>query len=59
MVPVAGIEANVRANPDDNHLLVTLIAGKADWLITGDSDFDELSRQYPIITPSEFVQRFL
>ncbi|HEU0219733.1 MAG TPA: putative toxin-antitoxin system toxin component, PIN family [Gallionella sp.] len=59
VVPIAGIEANVPADPDDNHLLATLIAGKADWLITGDSDFDGLSGQYPIISPGEFVQRFL
>jgi len=59
VVSIAGVEADVPADPDDNHLLATLIAGKADWLITGDSDFDELSGQYPIITPGEFVRRFL
>lgn len=59
VVSIAGIEADVPADPDDNHLLATLIAGKADWLITGDSDFDELSGQYPIIAPGEFVRRFL
>ena len=59
IVTIAGVEANVPADPSDNHLLACLIASKADWLITGDSDFDELSGQYPIIAPSEFVRRFL
>lgn len=59
VVSIAGVEADVPAGPGDNHLLATLIAGKADWLITGDSDFDELSGQYPIIAPGEFVRRFL
>ena len=56
---IAGIDAAVPADPNDNHLLATLIASKADWLITGDSDFDELYGQYPIIAPNEFVRRFL
>ncbi|MBI5438078.1 MAG: putative toxin-antitoxin system toxin component, PIN family [Nitrosomonadales bacterium] len=59
VVSIAGIDAAVPADPNDNHLLATLIASKADWLITGDSDFDELCGQYPIIAPNEFVRRFL
>jgi uncharacterized protein len=59
LVSTLGVEANVPADPDDSHLLATLIASKADWLITGDSDFDELTAQYPIITPGEFVRRYL
>jgi putative PIN family toxin of toxin-antitoxin system len=59
VVSIAGVEANVPADPDDNHLLATLIVSKADWLITGDRDFDEISESHPIISPSEFVRRFL
>ncbi len=59
LVSIVGVEANVPADPKDNHLLATLIASKSDWLITGDRDFDELSEGQPIITPSEFVRRFL
>ncbi|TAN79126.1 MAG: putative toxin-antitoxin system toxin component, PIN family [Gallionella sp.] len=59
VVSIGGVEANVPADPNDNPLLASLIASKADWLITGDSDFDELSGQYPIIAPGEFVRRFL
>jgi putative PIN family toxin of toxin-antitoxin system len=59
LVNIAGIEANVPADSNDNHLLAALIASKADWLIAGDSDFDELAGQYSIITPGEFVRRYL
>ena len=59
VVCIDGVEANVPADPGDNHLLATLTISKADWLITGDSDFDELTGQYPIITPGEFVRRYL
>lgn len=59
LVSVIGVEAHVPADPNDNHLLATLIASQADYLITGDSDFDELLSQYPIITPGDFAQRFL
>jgi uncharacterized protein len=59
VVSIAGIEATVPADPDDDHLLATLIAGKADWLITGDRDFDVLSARYPVISPGEFAKRFL
>lgn len=59
VVSIGGIEVSVPADPDDDHLLATLIAGKADWLITGDRDFDVLAGRYPVISPSEFVRRFL
>lgn len=59
VVDIVGVEANVPADSNDNHLLATLIASNADWLITGDSDFNELIGRYPIISPGEFVRRFL
>ncbi|TXT26582.1 MAG: PilT protein domain-containing protein [Gallionellaceae bacterium] len=59
MAHIADIVADVPADPNDNHLLATLIASKSDWLITGDGDFDGLSGQYPIIAPGEFARRFL
>jgi putative PIN family toxin of toxin-antitoxin system len=59
VVSVEGVKANVPADPDDNHLLATLIASKADWLITGDGDFDDLYELHPIIAPGEFVRRYL
>jgi len=59
VVSIAGVEANVPDDPDDNHLLATVIASKADWLITGDRDFDALSASHPIISPAEFLRLFL
>ena len=59
VVSVEGVKANVPADPDDNQLLATLIASKADWLITGDCDFDDLYELHPIIAPGEFVRRYL
>jgi putative PIN family toxin of toxin-antitoxin system len=44
---------------DDRVVLATLVAGGADWLITGDGDLIELSKQFPILTPGAFVERFL
>ena len=58
-VSIEGIQAHVPADANDNHLLATLMASNADWLITGDRDFDALTGQHPIITPGEFVRRFL
>lgn len=59
VVDIVGVEANVPADSNDNHLLATLIVSNADWLITGDSDFNELIGLHPIISPGEFVRRFL
>jgi len=44
---------------DDWMVLATLVAGRADWLITGDMDLLALSSQFPILTPTAFVERFL
>lgn len=59
IVSIEGVNAYVPADSDDNHLLATLIASKADWLITGDKDFDSLLQHHPIISPGEFVRRYL
>ena len=37
-------------------LLATLIAGKADYLVTGDSDLLVLRENYAIITPAQFFE---
>ena len=44
-------------DPDDIPVLATLIAGKADVLVTGDADLLVLRGQFPVETPREFVQR--
>jgi putative PIN family toxin of toxin-antitoxin system len=44
-------------DPQDAPILATLIASKADVLVTGDRDLLELRGKYPIQTPAEFVRR--
>jgi putative PIN family toxin of toxin-antitoxin system len=44
-------------DPDDAFILASLIASRADLLITGDQDLLALRDQYPIETPAEFLRR--
>lgn len=44
-------------DPADQPVLLTLLAARADYLITGDKDLLALASQYPILTPSEFWTR--
>jgi putative PIN family toxin of toxin-antitoxin system len=41
----------------DGPVLETLLAARADYLITGDKDLLALSGKYPIVTPAEFWER--
>ena len=41
----------------DRKVLGTLLAAKADYLITGDKDLLALAEKYPIITPTAFWER--
>ena len=47
----------VPRDPKDNFILATLIAGKAEYLVTGDADLLALRDRYPVLTPAEFAQR--
>jgi len=49
-------DANLR-DPADQPVLLTLLAAKADYLITGDKDLLALAKQYPIVTPTGFWVR--
>lgn len=44
-------------DPDDAPILGALVAGDADFLVTGDRDLLALRDRYPIETPAEFVRR--
>jgi putative PIN family toxin of toxin-antitoxin system len=44
-------------DPADQPVLLTLVAAKVDYLVTGDKDLLALAGQYPIITPAEFWAR--
>jgi putative PIN family toxin of toxin-antitoxin system len=58
IVDLSGTSVSVPLDPDDIPILATLVAAKADVLITGDSDLLALSDQYAIISPAEFIRRF-
>ncbi|TAL83597.1 MAG: putative toxin-antitoxin system toxin component, PIN family [Candidimonas sp.] len=46
-------EAALR-DPADQPVLATLVAAKADYLVTGDKDLLTLADKHPIVTPAEF-----
>jgi putative PIN family toxin of toxin-antitoxin system len=57
LVDVSATAASVPKDPGDNIILATLIASKAECLITGDTDLLSLRDRYAILTPAEFVTR--
>ena len=57
IVDLSGTFVEVPMDPDDVPVLATLVAAKADVLITGDSDLLALCDRYAILTPAEFVRK--
>ena len=58
-VDLAGVEVPRPRDADDQFVLATLVAGQAEWLVTGDADLLVLAEQFPILTPAAFVERCL
>lgn len=56
IVSLKGIIASVPTDPEDNMVLATYIASKAEYLISGDNDLLNLASSYTILSPSEFVK---
>ena len=54
--PAVAAEPDLR-DPKDGPILGTLLAARADYLITGDKDLIALGDKYPILTPAAFWQR--
>ncbi len=54
--PSAAQDEQLR-DPNDQPVLATLVAGDADYLITGDQDFLALADRHPILTPAQFWAR--
>ena len=54
--PSTAKDADLR-DPGDQAVLGTLLAAKADYLITGDKDLLALADKYPILTPALFWER--
>lgn len=57
MVDIDGVTATVPLDPQDAPILASLLAAKADYLVTGDSDLLVLHEQYPVLTPAAFAGR--
>jgi putative PIN family toxin of toxin-antitoxin system len=58
-VDLSGVEVPRPRDAADAMVLATLVAGQADWLVSGDEDLLVLANQFPILTPAAFVARFL
>lgn len=54
--PLAETDPALR-DPADQPILGTLLAARADYLLTGDKDLLALADRYPILTPAAFWQR--
>ncbi|HEU5350699.1 MAG TPA: putative toxin-antitoxin system toxin component, PIN family [Terracidiphilus sp.] len=44
-------------DPADQAILGTLIAARANYLITGDKDLLAIAGRYPVVTPAQFWER--
>jgi putative PIN family toxin of toxin-antitoxin system len=54
--PSGDVGAGLR-DKADQQILGTLLASRADYLITGDKDLLALAGRYPIVTPAAFWER--
>ncbi len=57
VVDIALVKQEVPTDPDDSPILASLIAAKADYLVSGDGDLLAPGNLYPILSPTEFVRR--
>jgi len=55
--PDEGLDEILR-DPADQAILQTLLAAKAQYLITGDKDLLVLAGRYPVMTPADFWARY-
>ncbi|QUN31843.1 putative toxin-antitoxin system toxin component, PIN family (plasmid) [Cupriavidus sp. KK10] len=57
IVEPSGAPDEALRDPADQPILLTLLAAKAQYLITGDKDLLALADRYPIVTPTDFWAR--
>jgi putative PIN family toxin of toxin-antitoxin system len=57
VVDISSTNVEVPRDPQDVSVLATLVAGGANYLVTGDKDLLTLGHDYPIVTPAEFASR--
>lgn len=49
----------VEKDHDDSPILETLVTSQSDWLVTGDKVLLELRNRYPIVSVSEFADKWI
>ena len=57
VIEPAGAQDEALRDPDDQPVLLTLLASRASYLITGDKDLLALAERHPIVTPARFWAR--
>ncbi|WP_316157813.1 putative toxin-antitoxin system toxin component, PIN family [Cupriavidus sp. BIC8F] len=57
IVEPSGTPDEALRDPADQPILLTLLAAKAQYLVTGDKDLLALADRYPIVTPTDFWAR--
>ncbi len=57
VIDISDFPVQVPTDPDDAPILATLIAARADFLVSGDKDLLALHEKYPVESPAEFVLR--
>ncbi|KAI3600612.1 hypothetical protein D8I24_4370 [Cupriavidus necator H850] len=57
IVEPSGTPDKALRDPADQPILLTLLAAKAQYLVTGDKDLLALADRYPIVTPTDFWAR--
>ena len=58
-VTLGNVSVPMPRDVDDWKVLATFVAGRGDWLVTGDADLLVMNDQFSIVTPTVFVERFL
>ncbi len=58
-VDLSDIEVPLPRDAADQMVLATFVAAGAEWLVSGDYDLLVLADQFPILSPTAFVTRFL
>ena len=58
-VALSDIEVPLPRDAGDQMVLATFVAAGAEWLVSGDDDLLVLADQFPILSPTAFVTRFL
>ncbi|MCU0974794.1 MAG: putative toxin-antitoxin system toxin component, PIN family [Steroidobacteraceae bacterium] len=58
-VDIAGVRVRVPRDRGDDVVLATLLASRADYLLTGDRDLLDLADRHPIVTARQFHDEYL